>query len=44
MPTFRKNLQKQYILIPPSPKWDAQDFPVKVPKGKLKLLIFNLKI
>ena len=30
MPTFRKNLHRQYILRKLSPKWDAQDFPTKV--------------
>ena len=37
MPTFRKNLHRQYILIELSPKWDAQDFPTKVQKETLKL-------
>lgn len=34
MPTFRRNLYKQYILRQSSPKWVAQDFPIKVQEEK----------
>lgn len=46
MPTFRKNLHKQYIIRQSVPKWGVQNFPMKVQKEKLKLLLyinFNLK-
>lgn len=34
MPTFRRNLYKQYILRQSSLKWVAQDFPMKVQEEK----------